>query len=234
MTKQTLDSIHHPLFAGLLAADLQHCHFTLKKQVYPSGAMIFALGEQADYICLLCEGLVKVSYVTPNGEESLLDILQAGDLFGDLFIGKYRYRIGYAQAMGTVALYKVSESQLEALLRHHPRVALNLVHYQANARRETITRVHALLQTDSQARLLGILLGLARRLCCLRGDSFILPREITQEDIAKLAGLNRSTVSSLINQFRRYGIMGGRGRQLIVHCALAERFLHQNGFELVY
>ena len=72
--------------------------------------------------------------------------------------------------------------------------------------RETFARMHALLQTDARSRLLVTLLSLARRHDSRHEGQFILNPAITQEDLANMSGLNRSTVSSLINQFRREGM----------------------------
>ena len=93
--------------------------------------------------------------------------------------------------------------------------------------------MHALMRADARYRLLGTLLSVARRFCCTDGDWFELPSSLTQEDIANMAGLNRSTVSSLINELRREGILGGTGRSLTVNRIAVEDLLEEAGLEVL-
>jgi len=48
-----------------------------------------------------------------------------------------------------------------------------------------------------------------------------------------MTGLNRSTVSVLINDLRRQGILGGTGRLLSVNRAAVEELLEQSGSEIL-
>lgn len=61
---------------------------------YRKNEYIFMAGDDADALFIVQVGTVKVAYVDLNGEEKILSIFQTGDLFGHLFLGKYRKRIG--------------------------------------------------------------------------------------------------------------------------------------------
>jgi CRP-like cAMP-binding protein len=76
-------------------------------------------------------------------------------------------------------------------------------------------------------RLLAILIDLGQRYGQPIADGYRLATELTQEDIARLVGLNRSTVSLLINRFRRDGVLGGHGRQLEIYQAPVQALLEQ-------
>jgi CRP-like cAMP-binding protein len=56
---------------------------------------------------------------------------------------------------------------------------------------------------------------------------------LTQEDIANLTGLNRSTVSLLINELRRQGILGGTRRALSINKRAIEAILEESGSEIL-
>ncbi|MBN8590682.1 MAG: Crp/Fnr family transcriptional regulator [Anaerolineae bacterium] len=86
---------------------------------------------------------------------------------------------------------------------------------------------------DARHRLLGTLLILARRYCCDGGEWFALPESLTQEDLAKMTGLNRSTVSVLINELRRENVLGGVGRKLMVNKVVVESIMKAKGSEIL-
>lgn len=221
------------LWDGLSAAQLAEAQNLLSLNNYARGEYLFHAGDSAAHIYQLLDGIVKVSYFNPGGDEKIINIFQTGDIFGHLFLGQYRHRIGTAQALTDVRVARVSESNLKALLERFPSIALNLISYMADEQRHTLARLHALMHVEARYRLLGTLLHLARRYCCTQGDWSQLPAAITQEDIAKLACLNRSTVNIHINTLRAEGVLGGKGRSVTVNRPAVEAVLRAVGLEIL-
>jgi CRP/FNR family transcriptional regulator len=226
-----LRSVH--LFRGLSPVQMDEIIKMMPVNSYRKGEFVFLAGEAADKLYVLQVGTVKISYVDLNGDEKVLNIFQAGDIFGDLFLGHYRHRIGQCQALEDVIVCPLREVDFLNVTQRFPQVALNFIRHQADEHRETVARMHALLSMDAKHRLLGTLLSLARRFCCDKADWFTLPESLTQEDIANMTGLNRSTVSLLINDLRRQGILGGTGRSLSVNKRAVEEILEQSGSEIL-
>ncbi|MBZ0277754.1 MAG: Crp/Fnr family transcriptional regulator [Anaerolineae bacterium] len=224
---------HVDLFQGLSAAQMDDMLKTMPMANYRKHEFIFMAGDTADCVYLVQAGTIKVSYVDLNGEEKILNIFQQGDVFGDLFLGKYRLRIGNAQALEDAVVCRLTEADFVGLVQRFPLVALNFIRHQADEHRETVARMHALMSMDAKHRLLGTLLSLARRYCCTQSDWFSLPDSLTQENIANMTGLNRSTVSLLINELRREGILGGSGRVLTVNRKAVEQLLEKTGSEIL-
>jgi len=221
------------LFNGLTGDEIEEVLRLAPPRSYRKGEYIFFAGDAADALYILELGTVKVSYVTLNGDEKVLNIFRPGDIFGELFLGKYRRRVGEAQALDDVIVCKMSEETFLSLTRRVPQIALNFTRHLADSQRETLARAHALMRADAKYRLSGILLSMARRYCCTESDWFELPASLTQEDIANMAGLNRSTVSSLINDLRRDGVLGGAGRSLQVNRQAIEALLEEAGLEVL-
>jgi CRP/FNR family transcriptional regulator len=227
-------SLHNvQLFQGLTPAQMDEVLQIMPISSYRKGEFIFMAGDEADALYVVQVGTVKVAYVDLNGEEKILNIFQTGDIFGHLFLGKYRQRIGNAQALTDVIVCRLTEPDLIALIQRFPTIAVNFIRHQANEHRETVARMHALMNMDAKHRLLGTLLSLARRYCCDDPHWFTLPESLTQEDIANMTGLNRSTVSSLINELRRQGVLGGTGRALSVNRMAVENILSDRGSEIL-
>lgn len=221
------------LFDGLTGDQIEEVLQLAPPKSYRKGEYIFFAGDDADALFLLQLGTVKVSYITLNGDEKVLNIFRPGDIFGELFLGKYRHRVGEAQALDDVIVCRICEETFLSLTQRFPQIALNFIRHLADSQRETLARSHALMRADAKYRLSGILLSMARRYCCTEPDWFELPVSLTQEDIANMAGLNRSTVSSLINELRRDGILGGTGRSLSVNRTAIETLLEEAGLEVL-
>lgn len=221
------------LFEGFALDDTNAILSRLRTRHYVSGQFIFNTGQNATCLYLLQKGLVKVSYITPDGDTKILDICEENDIFGELFLGQYRFRIGQAQAMMDCTAYIITERELYTIIERYPQVGMNFMRHLVNSHRRTMARMHALQRTDAKARLLGTLLYLARNMCCQNDNIFILNPAITQQDLADMTGLNRSTVSSLINKLRQDKILGGSGRDLTIYRDAIEDSLWDEGFELL-
>jgi CRP/FNR family transcriptional regulator, cyclic AMP receptor protein len=221
------------LFEGIAKNDLERIAQRLRFVQFSRGAYLFLAGEVPQSIYLLMDGIVKKSYVNARGEERILRLVQRNEMFGDLFLGKYRHRIANAVAITDVSVAMLLEDDLLELIARMPKLAHNMLKQLADTQRETLARMHALSQNDARFRLLGILLTLARREPANDEGWYQLPAGIFQDDIANIAGLNRSTASLLINELRREGVLGGVGRQLTIHRMQIEAILLEAGLEIL-
>lgn len=221
------------LFEGLSDVQIQHVRSFMRETTVQRGEFVFLTGESADYLYILKSGFIKIFYITSDGDERIIDFRDAGTIFGELFLGRYRHRVGFAQAMTDCVIYKLSEHCLFDISQCYPRINHNFIKHLVNSQREAFARMHALSRSDAKLRLLGLLVVLARSICCTVEGLFRLHPMITQEDLANMAGLNRSTVSSLINDCRREGILSGTRRDIIVHVHEIQNLLDAHGREVL-
>ncbi|MCI0711111.1 MAG: cyclic nucleotide-binding domain-containing protein [Chloroflexi bacterium] len=86
---------------------------------YP-GEHLFRDGDLGDYLFLVREGTVKISYFTKDGQEHGLNIFSDGNVFGELFLSQRRHRIGYAKALDRVIACRLTEEDFLALIQQFP------------------------------------------------------------------------------------------------------------------
>ncbi|MGH2543555.1 MAG: Crp/Fnr family transcriptional regulator [Ardenticatenaceae bacterium] len=197
---------------------------------YHRGEFLFHMGESADRLFFLHQGIVKISRLLPNGEEHILDVFGPGDTFGELSLSDAKWRVGTAQALSEVTVRTMTEVVFNSVARSIPNFCLNAVRHLIDRQRRTLVYIEALTHVKKAGpRLLFILLDLAERYGRRSGDSYQLPVSLTQEDLASLTGLNRSTVSTLINDYRRSGVLGGHGHTLVIQRAPARALLAEAG-----
>jgi CRP-like cAMP-binding protein len=212
--------------------DVELVHLYVNIAQHPKGRFLFHDGDHPDGIYLLLDGIVKVNYLNSGGDEKVISIYKQGDIFGAFFMGKYPYRMGTAIALTAVTVGKLSRYHVQTLIQGCPKFAMNFIRHLADEQRETLAHTHVLMHLDAQQRLLGTLLYLARRFC-ISGEWANLPSCITQEDIACIACVNRSTASLLINQLRKSGFLGGKGRTLMINRSAIKELLSQAGVEIL-
>ena len=221
-----------PLRACLCNDDRRALAPYLHTQHYRRGAFLFQAGEVADQLFWICQGIVKLSAPTLEGGERLLNIFWPGDFFGMLWLSRDQRRVSSAQALSPVTV-QTSNGGLTQFLRLCPDLHTDLLQNMFDQQHRSTLRVEALLSADIGARLLAILLDLGERYGQPIADGYRLAADLTQEDIAHLVGLDRSTTSLLINRYRRDGVLGGRGRLLEIYQAPVRALLEQAGLAML-
>ncbi len=220
------------LFKGLAARELRELAPLLQTHDYHRGQFIFHIGEKADRLFFLDRGTVKISLISPEGEERILDVFKRGDTFGELFFGKDKRRVATAQAMTSVTVRTMTEEAFRGLMRTRPDLCLNFVRHLVDHQRRTLARMEALMHVAASPRLLAILLDLGERCAQLSDDRYTLLGTLTQETLARMAGLNRSTVSTIISEYRQKGILGGQRGMLVIYRSRARAALKKAGLTL--
>ena len=73
-----------PLFTSLADQDLEPLMGDLRRHRYARGQMVFASGDPGDNLYIVESGRVKLVLTSPDGRESILDLLGPADFFGEL------------------------------------------------------------------------------------------------------------------------------------------------------
>jgi CRP/FNR family cyclic AMP-dependent transcriptional regulator len=218
------------LFETLTPRQLRKLKPLFEVRRYRQGEVLFHTGDPADLLYFVEKGAIKVSLVSPDGDEHVLDIFKPGDTFGELFVTEGHQRTATAQALSLVIVRTLTEDAFKRLMQIAPDVCHYFVRSLVEDQRRTLVRLEAVMHMGAGPRLLTFLLDLAER--CGRqtnGYSTLVPGRLTQEELARMVGLNRTTVTLLINMYRRKGVLGGQRNILLIHPARARVFLRKAG-----
>jgi CRP/FNR family transcriptional regulator, cyclic AMP receptor protein len=220
------------LFEDLSYSDKSTLASLLGTQRYRPGEFVFHMDEHAEHLYFVGAGMIKVSLISPAGTERILDVFSEGDVFGEMFISPENRRTAAAQALSPSTVHTLAEDDFIRMLQTLPRLCHTFVRHLIEEERRTLMRMEALMNARPGPRLLSVLLELARRMGDHSGNVYILPEAITQADLAGMAALHRSTVSLLINRYRRDRVLGGRGRRLTLEAGRIEEILRQEDLTL--
>jgi len=213
------------LFAGLTADELHALAVPLDARHYLRDEFIFHMGEEARHVYLLESGAVKISRISPGGDEYMLDLHKPGDVFGWLHVDRRERRTAAARVLSAAIVCGIERQAFVRSIQGIPTLTLNVIDHLIDRHRRLLTRLQALAHREAGLRVLTVLVDLAED----AGHSYTFPGAPTQGDLARMAGLNRSTVNLLINEYRRGGILGGRRGVLVLHRDPARALLRKAG-----
>ena len=187
-----------PYFSGLSSAELDSIKgFVFEKEV-ERGEMISLEDEPADALYLVASGVVKVFKTSRDGKEQILSFIRPGESFNDVPIFDGGPNLASAQAIGPVVLYGIRNSDLEAILKNHPQVSLNVTRVLSQQMRHLVSLVEDLSFRHVIARVARILLEHAT-------DGTGPKPRLTHQEMAAMAGTAREMVGRSLKSLEDEG-----------------------------
>jgi CRP-like cAMP-binding protein len=203
-----------PFFRQLTHAEVSDINAAFRARDYQPGQAVYAAGDPAEHLFVIATGKVKLVRHTLGGQNVLLDILSAGDLFGSLAVlGDDTYP-DTAQAQTACCVLDIGASDFRAVLQGHPSAALGALDFVAARLRDAHETVSQLSSATAEARIAAVLLKLAQKLGVERHDAILIQMPLSRQDIAEMTATTVETASRVMSQFRKDGLIES-GRQWV-------------------
>jgi CRP-like cAMP-binding protein len=160
--------------------------------------LVFSEGDPADELYLVRSGRVAIAKRSIDGRESVVALMEEGDLFGEMSLFDEEGRSADARALEPCELLGVPFAPIRVVLEEQPVLLWHVVQLLARRLRVTDAALADTVFLDVTGRT-------AKRLLEIAGDhdEFTLP--VTQEELAGMVGASRERVNKAIAAFIRLG-----------------------------
>jgi CRP-like cAMP-binding protein len=185
-------------FSGLSPAELESIRKLVFEKTADRGEMVLFEGESAENLYFVASGAVKVFKTSAEGKEQILSIVRPGESFNDVPIFDGGPNPASARTMGPVLLYGIKKRDMEAILRKHPQIALNVIKVLARRVRHLVSLVEDLSFRHVISRVAKILFE------HIGGEMGRGPR-LTQQEMAAMAGTAREVVGRSLKALEEEG-----------------------------
>jgi CRP/FNR family transcriptional regulator len=193
--------------AQLSPADYDSLNIVHNIVVAERNAYLYFDAQSHNKLYFVKEGYVRIGYVDDDGVEFVKDILQPGDVFGQITLERGGLNGEFAQAHRKEAvLCAFTVDDFQALLCVRPELAVIFSKKVGEKLRRVENRLLNLLQRDVRTRLLYFLWTLLPKVPGTN-EAVEIPNYLTHEDIARLIGTSRQTVTTLFNQLAEEGLI---------------------------
>lgn len=205
------------LFAALPADALADLRSQAQSRTYARNEVLFHQGDSSSELFVVDRGRVAIAQRSGDGRESVVAVLDAGGLFGELGLFDDSPRSADARALIDTTVVVLGYEPVRALLRERPELLWVIVRMLAGRLRATDEALADAVFLDVPARTAKRLLDLAEG-----RDRFSLP--VTQEELAGMVGASRERVNKAISLFTRLGwlVVEGRNQYRILDRAAME------------
>jgi CRP/FNR family cyclic AMP-dependent transcriptional regulator len=174
------------------------------------GDTLFNEGDPPDALYVVTRGRMAIAIANPiDRRESVVALMEPGDLFGEMGMLDDRPRSAMARALEPSSVLAVPYGPVLELLDQQPKLLWNVTRVLAQ-------RLRAMDEALADSVFLDVTGRTAKRLLELANgsDQFTLP--VTQEELAGMVGASRERVNKAIASFIRLGWLDQRDRQYTI------------------
>jgi CRP-like cAMP-binding protein len=204
------------LFSALTLPELQEMERITRMQEVRKRQPIYLPGDPSNTVFLLKKGRVKISTTAPSGKEVTFEILEPGEIFGELEVLEDAPREALAEALDDALICAIRREDFDRYLRQHPDMTLKLTKLIGLRLRKIHSRVEDLVFRAVPARLAHLLLELGKNHGLPDGTGIRIRVKLTHQEMANLIGSSQETVSATLGQFRERRLIRMDGRSITV------------------
>ena len=205
-------------------AEIEHLSCNNATVKFRKGNQIFTQGAFSTNVVYLRNGLVKI-HITGPYHEQIVRIVKAPRFLGlPTTIGD---KINHysATAISDLEVCFIDISVFRNLLRETEQFAFEIILDLCNDELESIRRCANRTQKQIRGNLADVILEFADNI--YESDTFTLP--VTQADIANLVDTSRESVSRILNEFHKDGILSIKGKEIEIVSRKSLLLISQNG-----
>lgn len=191
---------------------------------YGKGAAIYQRGDTGDSLMIILSGRVKITNITADAREVVLNFLGPGDLNGELAALDGKPRSANATALEATEALVIWRRDLLPSLAEHPAAMLEIIAVLAGKIRGLSAAVEQ-SGLNMPAKAAGALLRLAAQHGVAGRDGVAIDFKLSQRDLGNYAGLSRENMNRQLAMLREAGLICTVGGDIVI--------LDREGLELV-
>jgi len=212
---ETLGSLRTiPLFASVSDEGLASIGELLIERRIPKLQTIVEEGLPGDYMYVIAEGQVKVTKLSGDGREKILELLGPGDFFGEMSLLDGAVRSASVKSLSATRILALSRNDFLKELRQNPDLSMAVIQELTRRVRQMDEQASSLSFQRVKERTQGLLQRLAKE--AIGQEGRCLTPALTHQQIADMVGTSRETVTRVVKRLKQQGWLAQSGKRYVV------------------
>jgi CRP/FNR family transcriptional regulator, cyclic AMP receptor protein len=188
-------------------------------RAYAKGTIVVTESEPALSMYLIHEGSLRVFVSEEDGKEVELNVMGAGEYFGELMLGS-QVRTATVQTTTRAKLTMITRAEFEQALAARPDLAFHVIQHLIDRVRQLSRNVQGLVSMDVYGRVARLFNELAREV----GGQLVVPGPLSQQKIADRVGASRSMINRILQDLAAGGYIAVNRERIVLKKALPKRW----------
>lgn len=215
----------HFLLGRLSPAEIEALVTYSRVERYASGEEIYAKGSPGQSLMAVLQGSAKMSCVSAEGKEIVLNIINAGEIFGEIAMLDGGERSADAIAMEDCEILVLRRRDLLPFIENHADICMMLIKILCQRLRRTSEQVEDVLFRHLESRIAKALLQLARRGGRTDLGGRALDLHLSQRELGSIVGSTRESVNKQLQIMQRAGLIDIAKGAIVIRDAAAIEML---------
>ncbi len=205
-----------PLFSQFKPDELNQLVSFLRVVRHPGRRVLFRKGDPGTNMMVVLEGRVQICTHSEEGKEFVVNIINPGEVFGEIALLDGSDRTADAVTMGSCELLILERRDFVPFLRDHPDACMRLLKVLCQKLRWTTGVLEAALFLEGPSRLARVLCHLAGLYGQTVADGVELRIRFSQQQLANMVGMSRESINKQLGQWRDDGIIGTEDGRILI------------------
>ncbi len=183
---------------------------------FKAQGVIFNKGDPGDRLYAILSGQVGINTISRDGKEIFLNILDAGEVFGEIALLDGKERTAGAVAMLPTALMKIGRGEFLPFLERHPRLCIRLMAVLCERLRWTSDIIEDIIFLDIPRRLAKRLVTLVHSHGEAVEGGVKIQIKLSQEDLAHMVGATRESINKCVRSLQHSGTISYESGYMVI------------------
>ncbi len=182
---------------------------TIKK-----GETLFEEGERINGVYCVKDGVCKVSKMSENGRNQIINLVKHGDLLGQRSLVSDEVSNLKAVALNDMKVCFIPKEEILADLEKNPEFTLSVLKNMAISLKDADNVIVDMAQKTVKQRLAETLLKLYT--IFYNKDEDVIDLQLSREEIANLIGTATESAIRLLSEFKKKNIIAFKGKNIVI------------------
>lgn len=204
------------LFSGLDEAELRRLAGIAREVPLAAGAVLFEQGDESDGLYIVSQGIVRIYLTAEDGREATINLLEEGEVIGEIAILDGLPRSAGAAALTDARLVFIPTPSFCELIDSSPKLSRQMILMLCDRLRAANGQVDQAIFHDLRHRLIVLLRQIAIIHGRIEKDVAVVDLDLTQGTLAQMLGASREAVNKQLRALAKEGRIAVEGHQIRV------------------
>jgi CRP-like cAMP-binding protein len=181
------------------------------------GQVVFQKGDTGSSMMAVLSGRVRISAVNSEGKEITLNVINPGQVFGEIALLDGQPRSADAGAIEDTLLLVLERRNFMPFLTGNQDLVSRLLAVLCERLRSTSMALEQIALFDLEARLARLILKLAADYGRPTADGTRIELKLSQRDISNLVASSRESVNKQLGEWREDGVLTFENGYIVLH-----------------
>jgi CRP/FNR family transcriptional regulator len=204
------------LFKNLSDEELKELEHYITTATFRKKDDIFTEGDAPEWFYIVSTGKVKVTKISHDGKEIILEVISPYDIFGGVAVLRNFPYPANAVAMEDSEILKISRKNLMRLVDRFPNLMFCIALQLGDRMKSSFDSLKNIALERVEARIAALLLKLGNKVGIETKEGLLIDMRLTKQDVADMVGTTVETSIRTFSKFKKEGLVTDSDGKVII------------------